>query len=139
MSDVECDRILKDLLIQYPIDEMVKFSEIDLQEKIQDNSFQIVKFREHYYKELANLEKLEALFEKLCGERYKFYRFEDDKEWTKVEIERYCLPSDKKIIHMKGIIRKQQTRVRFFEMAYRAFEKQQWSMKTFHDTLRSGF
>ena len=139
MSDKECERILESLLEQYPIDEMVKFSELDLQEKIQDNPYQIVKFRELYYKELAGLDKMNSLYDKLVGERYKHYRFDDDREWTKVEIERYCLPSDKKIIRMKSIIRKQETKVRFFEMAFKAFEQQGWRLKSFIDTLRGGY
>jgi hypothetical protein len=40
---------------------------------------------------------------------------------------------------MKKIIHKQNIRVRFFENAYKAFEKQQWAMKMYIDTLRGGF
>lgn len=132
------ERIIEELKKEHPIDEMVKFSEINLMEKIQQNDFMIVKYRELCYKEEFKLEELEDKFEKLQGQRYKFYRFEDDKEWTKVEIEKYCLPADKKILQMKKIIAKQKARVRFFEMCYKAFEKLQWSLKTYSDNLRYG-
>lgn len=136
MSDNE--KIVKELLAEHPILDMMKFSELDLQDKLEKNSYLIVKYKELYYKELAIYEDLENKYEKLVGIRYKYYRFEDDHEWQKKEIEQYCLPSDKKIIQMKNIMSKQKARVRFFEMAYKGFEKQQWSMKSFIDTLRSG-
>ena len=131
--------IVKKLLIEHPIDELVKFSELNIQERIRDNSFMIVKYRELYYKELAILDDLETKHDKLCGIKYKYYRFDDDKEWSKVEIEKYCLPSDKKVIQMKNILNKQKIRVRFFEMSYRGFEKLQWSIKSYIDTVKSGY
>ena len=134
----EENEILQELHEKHPIDEMVKFSDLNIQEKLMENPFQIVKYKELYYHELSKLDELIILQDKLNGERYKYYRFEDDKEWTKVEIEKYCLPTDIKVIQMKRIIEKQKVRVRFFEIAYKAFEKMQWSMKGFIDTLRSG-
>ena len=133
------DEIVKKLLKEHPIHELVKFSDLDIQENLENNSFNIVKYKELYYKELAAMELLEDKYEKLVGIRYKFYRFEDDKEWTKVEIEKYCLPADKKIIQMKGIMAKQKAKVRFFDMCYKGLEQQGWRMKTFVDTLRGGF
>lgn len=133
------DELLQELHNEHPIDEMVKFSDLDIAEKLTENPYMIVKYRELYYKELANLDKLEMLMDKLIGERYKHYRFDDDKEWTKVEIEKYCIPSDEKIIQMKKIINRQKIRVRFFEMGYKGFEKMQWSMKSFIDTLKGGY
>lgn len=135
----EEEKIINELREEHPIDEMVKFSDLDLQEKLSDNPYLIVKYRELYYKELAELDRLDDLMEKLAGERYNFYRFEDDREWTKPEIEKYCIPSDKKIQQMKKIMRKQKIRVRFFETAYKAFEQQGWRMKSFIDTLRGGY
>ena len=133
------DEIVKKLLEEHPIHEMVKFSDLDLQTKLEENTFKIEKNREIYNKELAILEELEDKNEILVGQRYKFYRFEDDREWTKPEIEKYCLPADKKILQMKRILANQKTRVRFFENCYKGFEKQQWSMKSFIDTIRSGY
>lgn len=133
------EELLKELHDEHPIDEMVKFSDMDIADKLTENPYMIVKYRELYYRELAELDKLEMLMDKLMGERYKHYRFEDDKEWTKVEIEKYCIPSDSKILKMKKIINRQKIRVRFFEMCYRGFEKMQWSMKSFIDTLKGGY
>jgi hypothetical protein len=112
---------------------------LDLQERLKDNPSLIVKYRELYYKELSILDRLTDMMDKLIGKRYKYYKFEDDKGWTKPEIEKYCLPADDYIIKMKEIILKQKIRVRFFETAYKAFEKQQWGMKSFIDVLKGGF
>ena len=130
--------IIEQLKSEHPIDEMVKFSEMDIMEKLKENSFQIVKYREHYYLEKSKLEKIEILYEKLLGLRYKFYKFEDDREWSKPEIEKYCLPSDPKILQMKKIMSKQKVRVRFFEIAYKGFEQAGWRMKTYMDGSKMG-
>ena len=130
------DRIIKELLEEHPIHELVKFSELDISEKLTDNVRLLVKYRDLYHKELARKDKLEDLMEKLMGSRYKYYRFDDDHEWTKPEIEKFALPADRKIQRMKRIIRRQKVKVRFFEMCWKAFEKQSWSMKMFIETTK---
>jgi len=132
------EQIIDELKKDHPIEEMIKFSEINLMEKLQENSFMIVKYREHYYLELSKMEELEDKYDKLVGLRYQFYRFEDDKEYTKVEIEKYCIPSDPKILQFKRIMARQKARVRFFEIAFKAFEQVGWRMKTYSDNLRQG-
>jgi len=136
MKEEEIKEIGEALLKEHPIDEMVKFSELDIQDKLRENDFYVVKYRDIYHEELAKLDRLNDLIEKLIGIRYKFYRFEDNHEWTKPEIEKFCIPSDRKVLQAKELIRKQEIRVRFFEMAWKAFEKQSWNMKMFLETLK---
>lgn len=136
MEDLK--KIIEELKKEYPIDELVKFSEIDIHEKLQNNQFLVIKYKELYYIELNKLEELERKYEALAGIRYKYYRFEDEKEYQKAEIENYCLPSDKKIIEMKKIIARQKIKVRFFEMCWRSLEKQQWNMKVWNDREKQG-
>lgn len=132
------EEIFNKLKEEHPIDDLIKFDETDIQEKIQDNTFQIIKYKELYYKELDIYEELERKMEALTGMRYKYYRFNQDEEWSKPEIEKYCLTSDKKIVKMKKILKKQKIRVRFFEMCYKAFEQQGWRFKTYTDRERHG-
>jgi len=134
----EESKIIEELKLEHPIDEMVKFSEINIMDRLKENSFMIVKYREHYYLEKSKMEKLDDLYEKLLGLRYKYYRFDDDHAWTKVEIEKYCLPSDSKVLQFKKIMSRQKIRVKFFELCYKGFEQVGWRMKTFSDNLRSG-
>jgi len=136
MTDEE--KIVEDLLKDHPIHEMVRFSDLDITQKLEENPFYIVKYKELFYKELAVMEDLELKLDKLIGIRYKFYRFEDDRAWTKPEIEKYCIPSDKKVIQLKNIMAKQKARVRFFETCYKGFEQVGWRMKSFIDVMRSG-
>ena len=134
----EEEDIFEELKAEYPIDELVKFDETDILEKLADNVFQIIKFKELYYKELDIYEDLERKMEGLTGKQYKYYRFESEEEWAKPEIEKYCLPQDKKIIGLKKIMKKQKIRVRFFELCYKAFEQQGWRLKTYSDRDRMG-
>ena len=132
------DDMIKELLEEHPIDEMMKFSDLDIMEKLKDNPFYIVKYKEMYYKELAIYNDLEDKYELLVGNQYDYYRFDFDKELTKPEIEKYYLPKDKKVMQMKKILRKQDDRVKFFEMAFKGFEQQGWRIKSYIDAMRGG-
>ena len=130
------EEILENLYEQYPIDEMVKFSELDLGEKLQENSFWITKFKDLLFQAQQEYDYLETLFDKLMGQRYNHYRFEDDRELDKSEIKNYYLPKDEKIIKMKLIMARQKVKVDFFKTCVAGMEKQQWNMKSFLDTLK---
>lgn len=134
----ELKQIFDELKGEHDIESMVEFSDIDIMDKLKQNEYMIIKYKELYYNELSKYEILERKMEALVGMRYKYYKFEDDQEWDKKEIEKYCLPRDKKIITMKKLMAKQQIRVRFFDMCWRAFDKMAWSMKTFSDRERMG-
>lgn len=134
----ELRQIFNELKEEHNIEEMIGFSDMDISEKLQKNDMMIVKYKELYYKELQTLEILERKMEALKGIRFKHYRFNDDHEWKPNEIEKYCFPSDEKIIKMKKIIAKRQIRVRFFDMCWRAFDKMGWSMKTFTERDKMG-
>ena len=129
-------KIFEQLKQEHPIDELVKYDELNISEEIQKNPGLIVKYRDLYHMSLAELDELETLMEKLMGKRYEHYRFHTDEGWTKVEIEKYCLPQDEKIVRMKNIIARQKVKTRFFEMCWKAFESRQWSMKLFMETLK---
>lgn len=134
----ELKLIFEQLHEEHPIEEMATFSEIDIAEKLKKNEMMIIKYKEMYYKELQAYEDLETKMDTLKGMRYKHYKFDDDHEWNKKEIEEYCLPSDASIIRMKKIMAKQKVRVRFFEICWKAFDKMTWSMKTFSDREMRG-
>ena len=133
------EEILADLYAEFPIDEMVKFSELDLQEKLQENPFWIVKFRDLFNKANAEYMYLETLYEKCVGDRYDHYRFESERELDKYEIKNYYIPRDKKVIQMKYILARQKVKVDFYKTCLQGMEQQGWRMKTFCDVLRGGF
>jgi len=133
------EELFEKLHEEHPIEEMVKFSELDIQEKLKENPSQIVTYKDFYHKELSRMEHLIDLRDKLLGLRYKYYRFEDPNEWSKTEIEKFCLPQDKQILKMKKILHRQEIKVRFFETCWKAYEKQNWAMNTFLGTLKAGY
>jgi len=128
--------IIDKLVAEHDIEKLIQFTDINIQEKIRENALMIVKYRDLYHAELGQLEVLEDKLEALKGKRYHHYRFEYEKELTKVEIERYYLPQDPFILKMNKLIRRQKVKVRFFEMCYKAFEKQQWNLKLFWETIK---
>jgi len=134
----ELKQIFDQLKEQYNIDEQAQFSDLDIAEKLQKNEMMVIKYKELYYAELEKYEILERKMDALKGIRYKHYRFNDDHEWQKKEIEDYCLPSDPKIIAMRKILAKQQVRVRFFDICWKAFNSMGWSMKTFTEREKHG-
>ena len=136
MNKQDENKILDDLLVKYPIEEEVKFSDLDMAEKQKDNTFMVVKYRDLLIREQMEYQRLETLMEKLTGQQYKYYRFNAPEEWTKVEIEKYCLPADKKVLKMKRILRRQDIRVKFFEMCVKGMESQGWRMKGFYESMR---
>lgn len=133
------EEILKELYEQYPIDELVKFSELDIAEKLQNNSYWVVKFRDELAKALAEFDQLEEMLETLMGQRYNHYRFDDDRELDKSEIKNFYLPKDTKIIKMKRILSRQKVKVDFFKFCVAGMEKQQWNMKNFLEALKGNY
>ncbi len=134
----EMDKIWTNLNEKYQIDELVKFSEFDILDKLSENSWQIIRFTELYEKEISKLNKVIEIKEKTYGERYDHYRFDFDKELKQGEIEKYYLPKDDKIVEINKMLRLQQYVVNYFAMCVKALEKVQWNMKTFNDINRQG-
>jgi len=130
--------MINELKKVHNIESMIEFNNLNIQDELQKNPYYIMKYKELYIREKSILDHIEDKYDKVVGERYHFYRFESDENMTKTEIEKYCLPKDEKIIKLKKIMRKQKIRVEFFDACYKAFEKRQWSMKTFSENLRYG-
>ena len=130
------EKILEELYEEYAIDELVRFSELDIGDKLQENSFWVVKFRDELAQAQHEYDYLVTLFDKLMGQRYNHYRFEDDRELDKSEIKNFYLPKDTKIIKMKLIMARQKVKVDFFKACVAGMEKQQWNMKNFLETLK---
>ena len=134
----EEENIFEELKAEHDIEELVKFDETDIFEKLQDNVLMVVRYKEFWYNELDVLEDLERKMKALKGKRFKHYKFGVEEHWEKKEIEDYCLPSDPKIIQLEKIMKKQRIRVRFYEMCWKAFDKQGWNMKVYNDRDKRG-
>jgi hypothetical protein len=134
----ELKQIFDRLKTEHDIENSATFSDIDIAEKLQKNDMMVIKYKELYFNELNKYEILERKMDALRGIRYKHYKFNEDEEYQKKEIEEYCLPSDPQIIQLKKLMMKQQVKVRFFDMCHKAFSSMGWSMKTFTDREKNG-
>lgn len=132
----DAKEVLEKLIAEYPIEDMIQFTDINIQEKIKENTHNVVKYNDLYQKELATFDVLVDKLEALMGQRYNFYRFDYEKELSKIEIERYYLPNDVYIKKYKKIIRRQNIKVRFFKLCYQAFDKQSWNLRLFFETIK---
>lgn len=127
-----------ELLKQYPIDELVKFSEFNIQEKLMNNAWTVQEYIGHLEKERDNLERVIELRDKITGKRYDYYRFGFSKELKQSEIEKFYIPQDELVLKANAIVRKQQYRVNFFAMCVKSLDKLQWNMKSFLESQRLG-
>ena len=127
----ELKEIFDELKKEHDIENLASFTDLDIADKLKTNEITTIRYKELYYKELQIYEELERKMEALKGLRYKHYKFNEDHEWSKYEIEKYCFPTDKSIIQMNKIMDKQLVRVRFFEMCFKSLEKLSWNMHTF--------
>jgi len=132
---IDKDKIIEELKKEHPIEEQIKFDNLNIQEELQKNTFMMYHYKELEMKEQAIYDDLEDKYNKLLRERYNYYRFEISEQLQKTEIEKYYLPGDPKVVKMKEILRKQKIRVDFFKICASAFEKRQWCMSSYSKNM----
>ena len=137
-SEVDNSPILKKLIEEYPIDNLLDFNEFNVKEKLQHNAFVQEQFRLIYISEKRSYNKLEEKLSKLTGERYDYYKYKNNKALSKTEIERYYLPKDENLDRLKQLLQLQEVKVAFFESMADAFKAQGFNMKTFVENLKIG-
>ena len=136
-EEEEKEEQIENLKKEWPIEEDISFNEFNIAEKLQNNAFLFTKYQDQLNREKAIMEKLLEIKEKIIGDVYNYYRFEDDRQLQKPEIEKYYLPRDKKILKINAIIRKQQVNVDYFTLCCKALDKVGWNMKNFLEAHRS--
>jgi hypothetical protein len=138
-DDPEIDQMIAMLKLEFPIFDDVSFNEFNIGDKLKTHAFVLMRYQDELSKERGALERLNELFETLIGKRYHHYKFERDEELQKAEIEKYYLPADPEIRKFKKILRKQQARVKYFEVCVDGLQKMGWNMKHFIDSNRVSF
>lgn len=132
------EEVWNELLVDYPIHDIVKFSEYNIADKLTENSWLITEYTKLYEKESDILNQVHEMKETIMCEQYDHYRFNHNNELKQSEIEKYYLPKDERVIKINKVVRKQQYRVNFFAMCVKALEKVYWNMRTFFDVTRKG-
>lgn len=137
-SEINENEIISKLSQEYDIDDLLEFNEFTVNEKLQNNAYLLEQFRMMYIHEKQKYNKLEAKFNEKAGETYNYYKYEDSRDLSKVEIERYYLPTDKELIRLKKLLQLQETRVEFFEALMESFKSQGFNMRNFIENLKIG-
>jgi hypothetical protein len=137
MKAEERTQIIQELHEKYPILEIIKFTEFNIYEKLQENSYQYMLYKDLYYSEKSALDHMLTLKEQMAGKLYDKLRFHDDRNLTKNEIEKYYINNDAKMIQLNKLIEKQQVKVEFFELAAESVAKMGWSMKSYLDAMKT--
>lgn len=130
-EDVEKKKLIDNLRKEFQIECDVEFNEFSIQEKLKTHAFLMLRYGEQLERANYDLEKLKELKDKIVGERYHYYRFNYDEGLTKVEIEKYYLVKDDKVLKINKLIRLQKIKVDFFNICYKALDKMGWNMKNY--------
>lgn len=137
-NEINEDKILGRLMELYPVQPLLEFDEITLNEKIEKAAYRQKEFRLKYLLECAKVETIKELYEKRAGEIYEQMK-NGEVTLTKTEIEKYYLPKNEELLRLKGNLRKQETIAKFFEIVADAFKAQQWNMKSYIENQKNNF
>jgi hypothetical protein len=149
-QDKEYNEIIKQLRQEHPIDEIVKFDNTNIQNKLSENSFLIVKYKDLYLQERAAYDKINKIREEEASRIFQGLRFPKDRgqetdKWIAdranndikaQEIKEYYIPFHPNIKKLDKLLKLQQARVDFFELCVSSLEKMSWGMKGFLDAER---
>jgi hypothetical protein len=144
-QDKEYNEIIKLLREEHPIDEIVKFDNTNIQDKLSDNSFLIWKYKDLYLQEKATYDKINRLKEEEASRIFQGLRFPKDRgqetdKWIAdranndiktQEIKEFYIPCHPNIKKLDNLLKLQQARVDFFELCCSAIDKAGWNMKAF--------
>ena len=122
-EEQEKKELIEKLKQEFDIVSDIDFNEFTIQEKLKQHAFLMVRYGECLERANYDLEKLKELKEKITGERYHYYRFNYDEGLTKIEIEKYYLVKDEKILKINNLIRLQKVKVDFFNICCKAVDK----------------
>jgi hypothetical protein len=128
-SDINEDVILCALQKEYDVFGLLDYNEFNIKERIEKNPFLTEQFRLLLIKEKSNLMRLQNITDEYIGTLYDNLKHHNTISLGKVEIEKYYLPKDPKVIELKRLLIKQSIRVDFFEAVFEAFKTQGWLMK----------
>lgn len=138
-AQIDEDKILKKLQEEYSeYIENLNFNEFNVGDRARENAYMVEHFRLMSISEKNKLKRIEEQINTKAGELYNYYKYEDDRELSKVEIERYYLTTDKELNKLKRLYAMQEVRVGFFDAMAEAFKSQGFGIKNFLDNLKIG-
>jgi len=137
-EELNSDTIFKKLEEDYNVYDLLTFNEFNIQDRLERLSFHMKDFRLKFLQESSKLASVEERLDKLVGDKYIALK-NGEVTLSKTEIEKYYLPKDPEIINLRGLVRKQELRTKYFEVCWQAMDKLQWNMKLFCENSRGGY
>ena len=137
-EELNSDAIFRKLEDDYNVYDLLTFNEFNIQERLERLSFHMKDFRLKFLQEQSKLGAVQDRLDKVIADKYIALK-EGSVVLTKTEIEKYYLPTDEKIIELRGLVRKQELRTKYFETVWQAMDKLQWNMKLYCDNSKGGY
>lgn len=132
------DTIFSKMETDYNVYDLLTFNEFNIQERLERLSFHMKDFRLKFLQETAKLNQVEDHLNKVTADKYIALK-EGAVTLTKTEIEKYYLAKDTELLHLRGLVRKQELRTKYFEAVWQAMDKLQWNMKLYCDNGKGGY
>jgi len=137
-EELNSDTVFSKLEDQYNVYDLLTFNEFNIQERLERLSFHMKDFRLKFLQEQSKLASVEDRLDKLVGDKYVALK-NGEVTLTKTEIEKYYLPKDQEVMNLRGLVRKQELRTKYFEAVWQAMDKLQWNMKLYCDNGKGGY
>ena len=137
-DEIAEDAVFSRMEEEYNVYDLLRFNEFNLKEKLERNAFHMKDFRLKYLQEQAKVEQVKERLDKVIGEKYIALK-EGAVTLSKQEIEKYYLATDTEILKLKGLLRKQELRAKYFEAVWSALDKQGWAIRNYIDMQKGGF
>jgi len=130
------NEVIKEVLNDFPsLYDDLDFNEYTIKDKLEKNAYLYEQFRILWLQEKNKLKRIELLKDKYIGDLYQELK-NGDRKLSKVEIERYYIPSDEKAIKFEKLYMRQKIRVETFEALADAFKQQSYNMSTYIKNLQ---
>lgn len=137
-EELNSDNIFSKLEEEYNVYDLLTFNEFNIQDRLERLSFHMKDFRLKFLQEQGKLAAVQDRLDKLIGDKYVALK-NGEVTLTKTEIEKYYLPKDPEIMKLRGLVRKQEMKVEYFQAVWQAMDKLQWNMKLYCDNGKGGY
>lgn len=137
-TELNEDSIFSQLESNYNMYDLLMFNEFTIQDRLERLSYVMKDLRLKFIQEQQKVNQIKDRLDKVTGEKYIELK-NSEVSLTKTEIERYYLPRDEEILQLKGLLRKQELRMNYFEACWDAASKLQWNIKLYIDSGKDGY
>jgi hypothetical protein len=134
---IEEDEICLEVMRQHlDLWDHLQWDEFNLKERLEKNPYHYQQYRMLWLAQKHKLRKVEILMDEYIGNLYDTLKYAGDKTLSKVEIEKYYLPKEKKVIKFKRAYMRQSIRTEIYEHISISFKNQGFEMNSYVKALQ---